>query len=87
MNIITNQELLLRVSAFAVALVLLLSWEALRPRRVPCAGKWLRRVNNLLLVMVDAYLMRWLGALASVGAAALAAGNQHMTAADMQHSD
>ena len=76
MNFITNQELLIRICAFAVALLLLLTWEAFRPRRVPCAGKWLRRINNLLLVMVDAYLLRLLGALASVGAAALASRNQ-----------
>lgn len=76
MNFIPNQELLIRVIAFAGALLMLLSWEAFRPRRVPRKGKWLRRVNNLLLVTVDIYLIRMLTALASVGAAVLALENE-----------
>lgn len=73
MNFILNQELLVRITAFAGALLILLSWESLSPRRTTHPDRqWLRRFNNLLLIAIDVYITRLVLAIASVGTAAVA---------------
>ncbi|MEX2523357.1 MAG: sterol desaturase family protein [Gammaproteobacteria bacterium] len=64
-----NQEVILRVAAFAAVLVVLLSWESLRPRRPATLDRWRRRLNNLLLVLVNTGLLRLVMALAGISAA------------------
>lgn len=69
MNSALNQELILRLAAFAGVLVVILSWEALRPRRPATRDRWRRRLNNLLLVLINTGLLRLVMALAGVSAA------------------
>ena len=77
MNIILNQELLIRITAFAGGMLLLLLWEFLSPRRIfHPPHRWLRRINNLILIAIDVYFVRLVMATASVGAAAIALGNR-----------
>jgi sterol desaturase/sphingolipid hydroxylase (fatty acid hydroxylase superfamily) len=64
-QILHNHEVLFRLGAFVVVLVLMLLWEALNPRRQPLLG-WSRRLNNLALVGLDVLLVRLLLPIATV---------------------
>jgi sterol desaturase/sphingolipid hydroxylase (fatty acid hydroxylase superfamily) len=64
-QILPNHEVLFRLGAFVVVLVLMLLWEALNPRRQPLLG-WSRRLNNLALVGLDVLLVRLLLPIATV---------------------
>ncbi len=67
-QLLQNHEALSRLSAFLMALILLLLWEALSPRRSPLLGLC-RRLNNLGLVSLDVLLVRFLIPLATIAVA------------------
>ncbi len=55
-----DNEIIIRVGAFSFALVCLLLWEHFAPRRVTLDGHWIRRVNNLALVLVTILIVQLL---------------------------
>lgn len=67
-----DYEIVFRLGAFAGVLLAMLVWERRSPLRPARAPPLLRRLNNLALVAVDTLLLRLLGPIAAVGAAALA---------------
>lgn len=67
-----DNELIIRVFAFGALLLIMLGWEALAPRRPVAAIHRVRQFNNLLLLVVDAVLLRLLVPVAAVGMALLA---------------
>ncbi len=69
MNSVLNQELILRMAAFAGVLAVILSWESLRPRRPATRDRWRRRFNNLFLVIINTGLLRLIMAAAGISAA------------------
>lgn len=66
-----NQELFIRVIAFIGVLLFMLAWEHLAPRRNPVKITLARRGNNLLLVMFNIILVRFLLPMTAVGVAEL----------------
>lgn len=67
-----NQELILRVSAFVIVLILMFIWESLTPLRPRSSSTRLRQVNNLFLVFLNTAVLRIFLPLAAVSAAAIA---------------
>ncbi len=67
-----NQELIIRLSAFVCVLVVLLSWQRIAPRREIASGSWKRPLVNLLLMIVNAFMLRLLLPFAALSMAALA---------------
>ena len=57
---VVNGEAWIRLGSFFSILVLMLLWEQLSPRREPLAGRAWRRSNNLLLVALNAVLLKLL---------------------------
>ena len=55
-----DNEIIIRVGAFTIALVCLLTWEHYSPRRVSVSGSWLRRFNNLALVLITILIVQLL---------------------------
>jgi len=68
-----ENEAIIRLGVFASVLVLIAIWESLAPRRTRVASRWKRSLNNLLLVALDALLVRVIPALSAVAAAKWAA--------------
>jgi len=68
-----NQELILRLSVFLAVLLLMLGWEQFAPRRPGSDISGLRRINNLLLAVIDASLLRLIVPAAAVAMAITAA--------------
>ena len=64
-----NQELIIRIFVFTGVLLIMLAWERMAPRQVPGPGTRLRRGNNLLLVLCNSILVRFLLPLTTVGVA------------------
>jgi len=73
MNFTVNQELIIRILIFVGVLVLMLAWEELSPRRVRTQICWYRRLNNMLLAVLNTLLLRFLIPIAAVSMAALVA--------------
>lgn len=73
--IAVNQEIVVRLAVFIAMLLLMLSWERSRPRRHCTALSWQRRLNNLLLLALDTFVVRLLLPFSSVSTALLAAEN------------
>lgn len=72
MNFAANQELIVRLTAFFTVLLLMLMWEQLAPLRVQSPRNWLRRANNLLLVLLNTIALRLLIPVAAVAMANIA---------------
>ena len=68
-----DNELIIRIFAFGALLLLMLLWEALAPRRAVSAKTGLRRLNNLLLLLLDVLVVRLCFPIAAVGTAVMAA--------------
>jgi len=68
-----DNEILIRVGAFLLCLLLLLGWEHVAPRRPVLSQHWLRRINNLALILVSIIIIQLLPLLALAGVASLAA--------------
>ena len=66
-----NQELFIRIFAFIVVLLAMLAVEQLAPRRKPVMRTLQRRGNNLLLVLFNIILVRFMLPLTAVGVAEL----------------
>lgn len=75
MNFTANQELIARLSVFIGVLLLMLIWEHFAPRRVTSEITWRRRTNNLILVLVNTLVVRFLVPVAAVSMAAIAIVN------------
>lgn len=75
MNAGIGPEGLVRLAAFGVALLVLLSWELLAPLRAAGAGRGQRWRTNFGLGLIDIVLVRLVFPAGAVGAALLAAGN------------
>ena len=67
-----NQELLIRIFVFTGILLIMLAWERMAPRREPGPGSRQRRGNNLLLVLCNSIMVRFLLPLTTVGVAEVA---------------
>ena len=67
-----NQELITRLSFFIGVLLIMLLWEQLDPRRPRTEISWQRRGNNLLLSLINTFLVRFLIPFAAVSVAAIA---------------
>lgn len=65
-------ETTLRLGSFILIFVLLALWERLRPRRPLTQNKFQRWLTNLSLVAIDTLLLRLMGGLVAVSAAAYA---------------
>ena len=72
--IIANEKII-RLSFFLGMLVLVGLWEMIAPRRAPTLSKTLRWMNNLGLVFLNTFILRWLFPFAAVGVAAFAYQN------------
>jgi len=66
-----NQELFIRIFTFVLILLTMLAWERLAPRRKPVMQTLLRRGNNLLLVLFNILLVRFMLPLTAAGVAEL----------------
>ncbi|MCG8324665.1 MAG: sterol desaturase family protein [Thiotrichales bacterium] len=53
-------EITIRLGAFLVCLAALLCWEQFFPRRKPGDQRWLRRVNNLALIVIAIVIIQFL---------------------------
>ncbi len=62
-------EPFIRLGMFVGVLILMAIWESFAPRRERVASRWRRSLNNLLLVVIDAILVRVVPALSAVAAA------------------
>ena len=60
-------EPIIRLTAFAGVLAMMVLWEQLAPRRAPAEGNATRRLNNLALVGLDTLLVRLLFPMLAVG--------------------
>ncbi len=68
----TNDELVIRLGAFAGVFLVMATWEALAPRRRQAVGRLQRWPANFAVVALDALLIRLVFPAAAVGAAMLA---------------
>lgn len=71
----SNQELIIRLSAFIGVILIMLLWEWLVPRRKSGQKHWLRRGHNLMLVMFNTLLIRFVLPLTAVVVAETAVYN------------
>ncbi|HEY5702885.1 MAG TPA: sterol desaturase family protein [Gammaproteobacteria bacterium] len=69
-------EQIIRIFVFGALLLLMLLWETLSPRRRVIARPGLRRLNNLLLLLVDVAVTALLFPVAAVGSAVIASDMQ-----------
>lgn len=69
---VMDNEKLIRMGFFFVMLIIMGGLEVLAPRRALSVSKLLRWTNNLGLVFLNSYLLRWLFPAAAVGVAAWA---------------
>lgn len=67
-----NQELIIRISAFACVFLFMMLWEWYLPRRMAQKNLWARRGNNLLLVILNNLVLRFALPMTAVGTAVLA---------------
>lgn len=67
---ILGNELPVRLSFFFGVFALMAVWEILSPRRAMTVSKTLRWTNNLGLVFLNSFVLRWLFPAAAVGLAA-----------------
>ena len=67
-----SHEATIRLSSFLGLLILFSLWELIYPRRMLTTSKRRRWINNLSLVMLDAFLVRLLFPLLPIGMASLA---------------
>ncbi len=65
-------EPLIRLGAFAGLLALLVAWESWAPRRRRTIGRWKRWPGNAGVVVIDAFVLRFLFPTAAVGVALVA---------------
>lgn len=64
-----NQELIIRIFVFSGVLLIMLAWERLAPRREPGPEARQRHGNNLLLVVFNSIMVRFILPLTTVGVA------------------
>ena len=65
----TNQELFIRISVFAGLFLIMMVWEWLSPGRQAGNNLWPRRGNNLLLVILNNLMLRFVLPMTAVGMA------------------
>ena len=70
-NILPENEVVIRLTAFFGVFVLIALWEVLSPRRVLTVSKVVRWSNNLGLVFMNSIILRLLFPAAAVGVAVL----------------
>lgn len=70
-NILLENEVVIRLTAFFGVFVLIALWEVLSPRRVLTVSKVVRWSNNLGLVFMNSIILRLLFPAAAVGVAVL----------------
>ncbi len=73
---IMQYEKVIRLGCFFGVLGLMASWEIIAPRRPLSASKTVRWLNNLGIVLLNNFLLRWLFPIAAVGLAVLATQEQ-----------
>jgi len=69
---IMNNEVIIRLSFFLGIFALMAIWEMIAPRRALTVSKVVRWSNNLALVFLNSFILRWLFPAAAVGVAAFA---------------
>jgi len=73
--IFIENEAMLRLSSFAILLFIFMGLQLLRPRRLPEQGCWERRVNNIVLLVVNIIVVRLMVPLALFDVAVYASEN------------
>ncbi|MCW8933805.1 MAG: sterol desaturase family protein [Gammaproteobacteria bacterium] len=69
---IIQNENTIRISVFACMLAIMGLWELMAPRRAPKISKLLRWVNNLGLVFLNSFILRFIFPMAATGMALFA---------------
>ena len=72
---VLENEKPIRLGFFFGMLLLMGLWELLAPRRAPTVSKAVRWLNNLGLVFLNSFVVRWVFPAAAVGVAAFASQN------------
>lgn len=69
---VMNNEVTIRLSFFLGVFAVMAMWEIIAPRRALTVSKAVRWANNLALVFLNSFILRWLFPAAAVGMAAFA---------------
>ena len=75
-DFVLENEKTIRLSFFVGMLVMMAVWEIIAPRRALTVSKAVRWVNNLGLVFLNSFIVRFLFPTAAVGVAVMASENQ-----------